>query len=126
MFKWYKKVVFENYANFNGRARREEFWYYNLAGLIISIILMVIDNVSGLTFGEAQNGILRIVYSLVLFIPGLAVGIRRMHDVGKSGWYSIIPIYNLILACTEGDEGTNEYGSDPKNIFDELEEIGKE
>lgn len=126
MIEWYKKVVFENYANFDGRARRKEFWMFTLVNAIISIVLAIIDMISGLTFGEAQIGILRLIYSLVVLIPGIAVGIRRMHDVGKSGWYSIIPIYNFILACTEGDKGVNVYGPDPKNIFDELEEIGKE
>ncbi|MNG40685.1 hypothetical protein D3C84_1293850 [compost metagenome] len=47
-----------------------------------------------------------------------------MHDVGKSGWFILIPIYSLILACTEGDKGTNEYGPDPKNDFSEINEIG--
>jgi len=50
------------------------------------------------------------LYSLVAFLPGLAVGVRRMHDVGKSGWFILIPLYNLILALTKGDEGTNEFG----------------
>jgi len=47
-------------------------------------------------------------------VPSVAVAIRRMHDVGKSGWYALIPLYNLILACTEGVKGINEYGDDPK------------
>jgi uncharacterized membrane protein YhaH (DUF805 family) len=54
------------------------------------------------------------VYSLALLVPSIAVGVRRMHDVGKSGWFILIPIYNLILACTEGTQGENEYGADPK------------
>jgi uncharacterized membrane protein YhaH (DUF805 family) len=63
-------------------------------------------------------------YGFAVLIPSFAVGVRRMHDIGKSGWYIIIPIYNLILACTEGDQGTNEYGPDPKNDFEEINEIG--
>jgi uncharacterized membrane protein YhaH (DUF805 family) len=51
---------------------------------------------------------------LAIFIPSIAVGVRRMHDVGKSGWFLLIPIYNLILACTDGVQGDNEYGADPK------------
>jgi uncharacterized membrane protein YhaH (DUF805 family) len=47
-------------------------------------------------------------------IPSIAVGVRRMHDVGKSGWFLLIPIYNLVLACTDGEQGPNQYGSDPK------------
>ena len=49
-----------------------------------------------------------------MLAPSIAVAVRRMHDVGKSGWFLLIPIYNLILACTEGQKGDNEYGTDPK------------
>lgn len=133
MIESYKKVVFENYANFTGRARREEFWFYNLAGLIISIVLMIIDQVSGFTFGLAKTGILGLIYNLAIFLPGLAVSVRRLHDVNKSGWLCLVllipligAIWLLILFCKKGDEGRNSYGEDPKNIFDELDEIGKE
>lgn len=54
------------------------------------------------------------IYSLAVLLPAIGVGVRRMHDVGKSGWFILIPIYNLILAATEGDKGPNEYGEDPK------------
>jgi len=54
------------------------------------------------------------IVTLPLIIPSIAVGVRRMHDVGKSGWFILIPIYNLILAATEGDKGDNQYGPDPK------------
>ena len=63
-------------------------------------------------------GYLSSIYSLIVFIPSIAVMIRRVHDVGKSGWFCLIPIYNLILALTPGDEGENKYGSDPKLIVD--------
>ena len=133
MIENYKKVVFENYANFNGRATRSEYWNYFFATIIISIILRIIDysfdfNFGfsfGLNFGNEKAGILRSIYSLLVFIPGLAVTIRRMHDVGKSGWYVLIPFYNFILLCTDSDDGTNEYGADPNDIFsDEIDEIG--
>ncbi|WP_394775200.1 DUF805 domain-containing protein [Flavobacterium sp.] len=133
MIESYKKVVFENYANFKGRARREEFWFYSLAGLIISIVLMIIDQVSGLTFGVAKTGILGLIYGLAVFLPGFAVSVRRLHDINKSGWLSLIilipligAIWLLVLFCKEGDQGRNGYGEDPKNIFDEMDEIGKE
>lgn len=57
------------------------------------------------------------LYSIAVFIPGIAVLVRRMHDVGKSGWFALIPIYNIILAMTEGDSGDNAYGPDPKAEF---------
>ncbi len=68
-----------------------------------------------------------IIFYLGIIIPGIAVAIRRMHDVGKSGWYCLIPIYSLILAFTEGDKGPNEYGPDPKDpaFEDEINQIGQ-
>lgn len=124
-FDWWKKVVFENYANFSGRARRKEYWYFVLFNVIISIVLGIIDGVAGLTIGDPEKGrgILGTISSLAFLIPSIAVGVRRMHDVGKSGWFILIPIYNLILACTDGEQGENNYGSDPKRE-DEIKDIG--
>jgi uncharacterized membrane protein YhaH (DUF805 family) len=131
MIEWYKKVVFENYANFNGRARRSEYWYFALASAIISIILTIIDKIIGTTFGIAETGIISSLYSLLVLLPSLGVGVRRLHDVGKSGWFMLIilipiigVIWLLVLACTEGVQGSNNYGPDPKNDFDEISEIG--
>ena len=119
MIEWYKKVVFENYANFKGRARRSEYWYFVLANSIISFTISMLTALL-----SPKLVFLSIIYSFAVFIPTIAVLIRRMHDVGKSGWYILIPIYNLILACTAGDYGKNDYGQDPKNDFDEINEIG--
>jgi len=68
----------------------------------------------GFVGGVMGTSILSNIYVLAVLIPGIAVGVRRMHDVDKSGWFLLIPIYNLILACTEGTKGENEYGADPK------------
>ena len=103
---YYLKVL-QNYANFNGRARRAEYWYFVLFNIIASIIVGIIG-------GLMDFELLGNLYSLAVLLPSLAVGVRRMHDVGKSGWFILIPIYNLILAVTEGDAGENEYGPDPK------------
>ncbi|MFM2101863.1 MAG: putative cytochrome, partial [Bacteroidota bacterium] len=103
---YYTKVL-KNYATFSGRARRSEYWYFVLFNIIISIVL-------GLIGGMLELGFLSNLYSLFIIVPSIAVGVRRMHDVGKSGWFLLIPIYNLILAVTEGTKGTNAYGADPK------------
>ena len=104
---WYLEVL-KKYAEFEGRARRSEYWYFVLVNTIISVVLAII--------GAATNTtILRGLYSLAVLLPSIAVGVRRMHDIGKSGWYILVPIYNLILASTEGDSGDNEYGPDPKS-----------
>jgi len=133
MIEWYKKVVFDNYANFKGRARRSEYWYYSLISLFISIILAIFDYVLGATILNGDLGILRGLYSLIVLIPGLAVTVRRLHDVGKSGWFFFIilipligAIWLLILFFTEGEDETNAYGPSTNDIFDEISEIGKE
>lgn len=99
--------VLKNYAVFTGRARRSEYWYFFLFNFIASFIL-------GFIGGLLNVPAIGTVYSLAVLIPGIAVGVRRMHDVGKSGWFLLIPIYNFVLAVTEGDRGENEYGPDPK------------
>ncbi|WP_221391287.1 DUF805 domain-containing protein [Dyadobacter sp. NIV53] len=107
--------VLKNYAVFTGRARRSEYWYFFLFYIIISIAVAFLDSMLGSKMANG-SGILGSVLTIAFLIPSIAVGVRRMHDVGKSGWYIIIPIYNLILACTEGVKGSNEYGPDPKNV----------
>ncbi len=118
---WYLKV-WKNYANFNGRARRKEYWMFILFNAIISYGLQA------LVFVDESLALLSGLYSLAVLIPSIAVAVRRMHDVGKSGWFLLIPIYNLILAATNGDEGSNEYGVDPKNGNGEelIEDFGTE
>jgi uncharacterized membrane protein YhaH (DUF805 family) len=131
MIEWYKKVVFENYANFSGRARRSEYWYFLLMNMIIAIVAIIIDSVSGLNIAPLPYGYVYIGYALLTLLPGLAVAVRRLHDVGKSGWFiliSFIPfigaIWLLVLFCSEGESNTNAYGPDPKNDFEEINEIG--
>jgi uncharacterized membrane protein YhaH (DUF805 family) len=133
MFNWYKKVVFENYANFSGRARRSEYWYYALMNLIFAVLAMVIDNVAGLNFGPLPYGWVYMAYGLAVLLPGLAVAVRRLHDVGKSGWFMFIilvpligAIWILVLLFTEGNHGENNYGADPKSSGEEINEIGTE
>jgi uncharacterized membrane protein YhaH (DUF805 family) len=99
--------VWQNFATFSGRARRSEYWYFVLFNVIISFVL-------GFVGGMMGSAALANIYTIAVIVPSIAVGVRRMHDVGKSGWFLLVPIYNLILACTEGTRGDNEYGSDPK------------
>jgi uncharacterized membrane protein YhaH (DUF805 family) len=105
--KYYLNVL-KNYVNFDGRARRKEYWMFVLFNAIISFIL-------GMIGGIINFDLLGSIYSLAILLPTIAVAVRRMHDVGKSGWYILIPIYNFILSVTEGDKGSNKYGSDPKS-----------
>ena len=108
--KWYLKVVKDNYANFKGRASREEYWMFVLFNFIFLIALSFIEV---FLFG-LYSSILSDLYVLALLVPSIAVGIRRMHDTGKSGWFLLIPIYNFILAVTQGESNSNKYGEVPE------------
>ena len=119
--EWYLKVL-RNYANFEGRARRKEYWMFVLFNMIFAIIAMVIDNVLGITYGyELFYGPFYTIYALGMLIPTLAVLVRRLHDIDKSGWWvfiSLIPIIGgiwlLILTIMDSTPGENEYGPNPK------------
>lgn len=121
MFNWYKKVVFDNYANFKGRARCAEFWYFVLFNIIFAISAYLIDTFLNLNFEPGAGGPFYLLYILGVFVPGLAVTVRRLHDLNKSGWYFLlvlIPliggIWFLVLLSSEGTRGNNSYGLDPK------------
>lgn len=105
-------AVLKKYNDFQGRARRSEYWYFFLVNIIVTQALNF-TNIF-LFGGSTVVGGLVMLINLAILVPSIAVAIRRMHDVGKSGWYALIPFYNLILACTEGIKGNNEYGNDPK------------
>ncbi len=121
---WWKKVVFENYANFSGRARRSEYWYFVLGNIVFIAPLYLLAVVAAVSDYPFVAGMLMLVTGLValgIFLPGLAVAVRRLHDINKSGWYylvSFIPfigsIILLVWFCTEGTRGSNQYGPDPK------------
>ncbi len=106
------KTCFNKYATFTGRATRPEFWYFFLLRVIVAIVL----NIAAFTTNNAVGVVaINAIWNFGTLLPGLAVGVRRMHDVGKSGWFIIIPIYNLVLWARDGDQGPNEYGDDPLN-----------
>ena len=117
---WYVKVL-KNYAVFSGRARRKEYWMFVLFNFIFSVIAMILDNILGLAFENVGYGPIYLLYCLAVFIPGLAVSVRRLHDIGKSGWFILIslipfigPIWLLVLMCTDSEPGENDYGPNPK------------
>ncbi|KFF23516.1 DUF805 domain-containing protein [Chryseobacterium vrystaatense] len=130
--KWYLKVL-KQYADFSGRARRTEYWMYILFNMIFAFIAALLDNLLGLKFNEQiPYGFIYLIYGLATFIPGLAVLVRRLHDVDKSGWWffiSLIPIVGaiwlIVILATEGTPGSNEYGVNPKENFNEINEIGQ-
>jgi len=104
---YFLDVLKNKYATFGGRARRAEFWQFYLF-MVIGIV--VFGGIGSVIRFPALVGI----FYLAMIVPFIALSVRRMHDVGKDWWYIFIPIYNLILYCTEGTRGPNEYGPDPK------------
>ena len=120
--EWYIKVI-KSYSDFNGRSRRKEYWMFTLWNIIFALSVIVLDYQFGIVYPSFGYGPLYIAYGLFVFIPGLAVAIRRLHDIGKSGWMylvGLIPIagaiWLLILFVTEGNQGNNDYGVDPKEL----------
>ena len=119
---WYLAVL-KNYAGFSGRARRKEYWMFTIFNIIFAIVAMILDNVLGIAMAEIGYGPLYGLYALAMLIPGLAVSVRRLHDVGKSGWMlliALIPligaIWLLVLMLTDSNPGENQYGSNPKEM----------
>ncbi len=122
--KWYLRVMKENYLNFRGRARRQEFWMWFLFFCIFIIISSALDGLLGVDFIEtssASEGVLWLIVCIVHLIPGIAVIVRRLHDAGKSEWYlllSLLPKVGLIwlvyILFSNGDSGDNAYGPNPK------------
>lgn len=100
--------AFKKYAVFTGRARRSELWWFLLINFIINgILTWVVAPLIG-------TGIIGTIYSLAIMLPLIGLWIRRMHDINKCGWFMLIPIYNIILGATAGDDGENKYGANPK------------
>lgn len=123
--KWYLKCL-KQYADFNGRARRSEYWFFVLFNVIISfVITFVVTFLEVLAGGTGILGtMISYIYCLVVLIPGIAVGVRRLHDVGKSGWFlliGLIPIvgalYLLVLYCLDSLPDSNQWGENPKNVL---------
>lgn len=117
---WYLKVL-KQYADFSGRARRKEYWYFFLFNLLIAFALGVIDGVTGSFSQQLGMGLLGGIYSLFVLIPGLAVSVRRLHDTGRSGWWlliSLVPLIGaivlLVFLVSDSKPEENEYGASPK------------
>ncbi|MBK5512030.1 DUF805 domain-containing protein [Pseudomonas sp. TH15] len=100
----------KNYVVFQGRATRREYWMFFLINLGISIVIGVLDALL------KTGGILYNVYSLALFLPSLAVGVRRMHDTDRSGWWLLLPIVNLVFLAQDSQPGPNRFGPNRKGI----------
>ena len=117
---WYLHVL-KNYAVFRGRAQRQEYWYFFLFNIIISIALSYIDSAMGNPGVGEGAGMLGTVYSIAVLVPSIAVGVRRLHDTGRTGWWMLLGLIPIIGALVliyffvlDSTPGSNEYGPNPK------------
>ena len=109
------KSGFSNYVTFSGRAARSEFWYWTLFALLVSLAAGIIDE----ALIEAETGLFGPLVGLALFLPGLAMSVRRLHDIDRTGWWVLISltiigiILLIVWACFKGTAGPNRFGPDP-------------
>jgi uncharacterized membrane protein YhaH (DUF805 family) len=108
------RTVLSKYVDFSGRARRSEYWYWILAVLIVDVVVTIIDL-------ALDTGVLALLLTLATFLPSLAVSVRRLHDIGRSGWWlliGLVPLVGAILllvwACSDSEPKTNAWGPSPK------------
>jgi len=113
---WYVRVL-KKYAEFNGRARRTEYWTFFLVNFVVTAVLGFLEGLVG------GPGILALLYGLAVLVPTLAVGLRRLHDTDRSGWWTLIAfvpvigaIVLLVFLIQDGQPGASRYGPDPKQV----------
>lgn len=113
-------TCFRKYATFQGRARRSEYWYWCLFNILVDFVLIAIDYSAYLVvWGDV--GILTTLFSLVVLVPNIAVTVRRLHDIGRSGWWYwiyFVPVLGfivlLVFCVTDSKPEENKYGVSPK------------
>lgn len=129
VMNWYLAAL-KKYVDFNGRARRKEYWYFTLFNVIFILICSAIDNHFGWMYSHTSDlyaynlGFLTIAYYLATILPALAVSVRRLHDTDRTGWWILIGLIPLIgtivliiFFVIDSKPGTNKYGPNPKGII---------
>lgn len=117
----YTIICLKKYAVFRGRARRAEYWYFFLATFLAGFTISIAGGVLGTMMLLSGNSLFWAMLALnagnfitlCTILPSLAAGVRRLHDINKSGWWILVPLYNLYLFAQKGTEGANYYGPDP-------------
>lgn len=107
MIGFYKKAILENYFNFNGRAAVGEYWWFVLTNFLISLVITIVA-------ATIKFPLLDTVYSLAVLLPSLGVAVRRLHDIGKSGWWVLAPLYNIYLLIQKSEPNKNAFGEPTK------------
>ena len=118
--EWFTEAL-KKYAVFSGRSRRKEYWYFVLFTVLISITLSIIDGLTGTYESSAGVGLLSGIFGLAMLIPSIAVSVRRLHDIDRTGWWvliSLVPLIGwivlLVFHVQDSTLGSNRYGSNPK------------
>ena len=112
----------QKYVDFSGRARRSEYWYFVLFGIIVGVVAGIIDGILGTRGTAGGTGLVGAITSLALLLPNLGVGARRLHDTGRSGWWlliGLIPLIGwivLIVFFVQDSHPDNQYGPNPKGL----------
>ncbi|WP_114424140.1 DUF805 domain-containing protein [Nocardioides houyundeii] len=116
------RTCFSKYVDFSGRARRSEYWWFALFTVIVGLVASILDTFLGTDIEDSGNGVVSLLSSLALLLPTLAVGARRLHDTGRSGWWQLlglIPIIGWIIQIVwmvfDSEPGDNKYGKNPKS-----------
>jgi uncharacterized membrane protein YhaH (DUF805 family) len=119
---WYLQAL-KQYATFDGRARRKEYWFFMLFNVLVIVVLSVLDVLVGTFSMEAEIGLFSGLYALAMLIPGLAVLVRRLHDTDRSGWWvllNLIPVIGalviLVFTLLDSQPGANRFGPNPKGV----------
>ena len=120
---YYIDGLTKKYACFSGRARRQEYWLFLLFNIIAAFVVGFIGGILAGATGVVAFAFLGMIYNLAVLIPGFAVFVRRMHDIGKSGWWWLIAFIPLIgvlvlfiFCCLDSQPGDNQYGPNPKGL----------
>lgn len=114
-------TALRKYAVFSGRSRRREYWGFILFYVLLVVVLALIDAALGTSAEPAEPGILSSIFVLAMLIPSFSVGVRRLHDTGRSGWWmllSFVPLIGtivlLVFTLQDSEPGENRYGPNPK------------
>src|ERR687893_2971680 len=118
---WYLEAL-KKYAVFSGRSRRKEYWYFVLFSVIVSLVLSAIDALLGIS-SSTNVGLLGGIYGLAIIVPSIAVSVRRLHDIDRTGWWiliNLVPIVGsivlLVFYVLDGTPGQNRFGPNPKCV----------
>ena len=121
--KWFVDIVKNHYADFEGRVRRQTYWMFYLSYLILSVALGVVGAIIGSIIGMWFYLLVMGLAGVAMIVPVIALGVRRLHDIGKSGWWYLIVLIPLIgtiglivLLATDSQPGANKYGENPKGM----------